>query len=433
MRTKFNQINNLIFKRGFICIRTEEEVNSYDEVDILSRDEKKLNLLIKEMFFKGNLLDQLDFNKPHVKLSSFNNEGILEKEYDIVSNMYLFDNSRWFKIVRDCNNLSIKTSNIQGLDVTSLSIIDKYLLLLLHSIADKKTVSYKYFIELQSYRDLIKEEELKKVLSNYFINYSMFYRIENSFFSKKKIKTYRALLFMYLMFLQPKNFLIGIQKKFSRIFKVVLKKIFSFKVIVFMGADGSGKTTTIDELMHILGEENCYYAHLGNRSQFLPTTRLLKKSKGKKNRGVASKLSGEEKDVHSSAKRSLAIKSLIYNLNVFLEVFSHICWIYIKNVFILKKKYILLDRYIYDRYQLNESVFIYKLFPSPDFIVLLDASLDTLLDRKKEHPRSTLENFQKRYYTFLLKQHFSKTLRLNSENNLVDNINLINNLLKHGS
>ncbi len=73
----------------------------------------------------------------------------------------------------------------------------------------------------------------------------------------------------------------------------------------------------------------------------------------------------------------------------------------------------------------------YRLFPSPSLIFLLDASIDTLLERKKEHPKITLKNFQNRYYKFLLNQDFSKVICINSENSLANNTNLIIRLMNN--
>ena len=432
MKENSDSINKFVFNTNIICVRSEGDVNFSKEVDVLVRDKSICNAIERDFFLKGGLIDKLSFNKPHVKISNLNNKGEIAKEYDLVSQLYVFDKSRWFKLVRNNKYLSTTTQFVDGLEVYSLSLYDKYVTLLLHSIADKKSPTFKYLPALENYRKVIEIKELQATLSNYYISYNQFRKIEKSFFSKNRLVLTRRLLFISLGVKQPINLFLGFMKKIWRFSNLIKKSLFNFKVIVFMGADGSGKTTTINELIKYLGVENCYYVHLGNKSLFLPTTRffLNRKENKRSEKSNSKKEAGGEIQRESFLQK---LKILAFNLNLFCEIYTHICWIYIKNSFFQKKKYIFIDRYIYDRYQINESILKYKLFPSPDFTMLLDAELDTLLARKSEHSRSVIESFRNRYYSFLLRQDFSKTIRIDSENNLKDNIILIDKLLNNGN
>lgn len=427
MKENTCNINEVVFNKDVICIRSEENIKTSQEVDILVRDVKVIDRIERDLFLKGCLLDKVNFNYPHIKISDFNINGAIKKEYDLVSRLFVFDKSRWFNLVKDTKLLSYDIKLIDGKEVYSLSLYDKYITLLLHSFADKKNITFKYLEELKNYKELLKNKELEVVLYNYHISCNLFKKIEKSFFSKSKLGLTRKLFFISLSLKQPSNFFLGYKKKIFRFTKSLKKTLFKFKVVVFMGADGSGKTTTITELIKHLGDENCYYVHLGNKSQILPTTRLINRLR--KKQSITEVIVNDKIEVKKKRTLILKIKEVVFNINYFLEVLTHIVWIYIKNTLFTKKKYIMVDRYIYDRYELNEKIFKYNLFPSPDIIFLLDASLETLLERKNEHSKEVLEYFQNKYYAFLLKQNFSETIRISSENNLESNLSLINKLI----
>ena len=421
-----NNLNN--YRLSFI--RSESNCLEDQEVDVISFDDILLENFLEKSFMSGFLIDKKAINYPHIKLTKFHEEHKL-KEIDVVSDFFLFDKSRWFKIVKNINLVTVVKHDDGTLDITTLDIVDRFILLLLHSIADKKNVSFKYYNELKSLRLNIDEFILKEKISNYNISYNFFKSIENSFFSKSKILKQRQLLFLILMVNQPLRFFKGLINKIKKHFKTLKKTFFNFKVVVFMGADGSGKTTTINELMSLLGEEKCHYVHLGNKSEILPTTRLINKYRKDNIKKV-----NEIKVVDFHKKKNKInfiskIKSIIFNLNFLLEVYINICWIILKNKFYLRKEFILIDRYIYDRYEVNDSMLKYRLFPAPSLIFLLDASINTLLERKNEHPEITLKYFQNKYYKFLLNQDFSKVIRINSENSLAMNTNLIIRLINN--
>ncbi|MEH6347747.1 MAG: hypothetical protein V7785_21815, partial [Bermanella sp.] len=92
-------------------------------------------------------------------------------------------------------------------------------------------------------------------------------------------------------------------------------------------------------------------------------------------------------------------------------------------------KFVLVDRYIYDRYSSGKVGLALRMHLSPDYIFLLDAKIDILLERKQEHSRCVIEGFQKNYIEFLLEQDFSRCLRVDSENELHSNVSLINKVI----
>jgi thymidylate kinase len=421
-----NSLNNYRFS----LIRSEFDCVDDQEVDVISLDNKHIENYLEKSFMNGLLVDKRSENFPHIKFTKFC-EGIELKEIDLVSDIFLFDKSRWFKIIKNIDLLTIIKKTHNTININALGISDKYILLLLHSIADKKKVSFKYYNELKFLRLNIDELILKEKISNYNISYNFFKSIENSFFSKSKILKQRQLLFLILTVKQPLRFFKGLINKIKKHVKTLKKRFFNFKVVVFMGVDGSGKTTTINELISIIGEDKCHYLHLGNKSKILPTTRLIQRFRKDSTSKVTEVKFVDSHKLKYNRNFTTRIKSIIFNTNLFLEVYINISWNIFKNKFFLKKEFILIDRYIYDRYKVNDSMLKYRLFPSPNLIFLLDASISTLLERKKEHPEITLKNFQNRYYKFLLNQDFSKVIRINSENSLANNTNLIIRLMNN--
>ena len=432
MKEKIHKVLNNLKYYELAFIRSESNCVEDHEIDIISFDNELRKNFLRESFMRGSLIDKKAINYPHIKLTEFYKEQKF-KEIDLVSEIFLFDKSRWFKIVRNIKLLTVVKKDNFNIDITALDIVDKFILLLLHSVADKKNVSFKYYDELKSLRLNIEESILKEKISNYYLNYNFFKSIENSFFSKSKSKSkilkLRKLLFLILIINQQLRFFRGLFNKIKKTFNNFKNKIFDFKVIVFMGADGSGKTTTINDLMSVVGEEKCHYVHLGNKSRILPTTRLINRyrndNRKKLNKIKVSDINTQRVKINFISK----IKSIILNLNLLLDVFINIYWIILKNKFYLKKEFILIDRYIYDKYEVNDSMLKYRLFPAPSLIFLLDASINTLLERKNEHPENTLKYFQNKYYKFLLNQDFSKVIRINSENSLEMNTNLIIRLI----
>jgi len=429
---KLVDVLNESITHHFCVLRSENEILNDKEIDLIGLDDNLVSRYVKLLLMSGLVLDRLSSNSPHVKLTDYNDSSLKIKEYDLVHNICFFDNSRCFNLVHNINDLSFEEKKTKGLSINVLGEYERYIILLLHSYTDKKTISNKYREELLAISEGLNNEKLRAKLSNFKLNKYLFFLIEKEFYSTVNIwgRPLRFGIFCYAALTQPIRLISFFIKKVSRLLRTIKNKIFKFKVLVFMGADGSGKTTTINELMSYLGENDCYYVHMGNKSNFLPTTKIINFIRANKKESIPLDSLPKNQGT-SSFCMSRYIKSVIYNANVHAEVFSHMSWILLKNKLFLKKKYILVDRYIYDRYSTGKVGCKYRMHISPDFIFLLDASLDTLLARKQEHPKEVIEGFQKKYLEFLLEQKIAKCARINSENEIHSNVNLISRILNN--
>jgi len=408
-----------------ICIlRSEDKIFLDNEIDLVSTDKPSLYNFLTRMFHEGLMIDKLKTNYPHIKLTDFYSSNFQKKEYDIVSDLYFFDKSRCFKMKNNLNGLEIENKSIKGLNFYSLNLYDQYITLLLHSFCDKKFFASKYKNILINQKKSIKDNVLRKKLISYTINYSIFKTIESFIFSSNKIQKYKYLVFIFYVFKQPINFVRNLVRKLIRYLKQNIKRMFNFEIILFMGADGAGKTTVINKLIETLNKKRCHYIHLGNRSNVLPTTKIInyfKKNKIYKNHKNNNKENNFRK----------LIKSILYKSNFFLEIFTNISKTILLNIFFLRKKYILIDRYIYDRYRIGETLMKYSFFPSPDIIFFLDAEIETLLKRKNEHNKETISFFKKNFSDFLIRQNFSKVIRINTELDINHNNKLILKILEN--
>ena len=423
---ELTDILNESVKHRFVFLRSEDQVLNDDEIDLLGLDQNLFKEFVRMLVMNGLVLDSLSFNSPHIKLTNYKDCSFKKKEFDLVYEVCFFDKSRCFKLLKNTDNLTFKKNMIKGMNMLSLNEYDRYIMLLMHSYTDKKVISKKYKEELRAIREQLNKKKLDIRLKNFKLNKSLFFLVEKEFYSARKTlkQTLRLSLFCYGCITQTTYLVSFLIKKSSRVLRTIKNKIFKFKVLVFMGADGSGKTTTINELISHLGAENCYYVHMGNKSNFLPTTKLLNYFRANKK---TSSLSNNQKLPSFSIKS--IIKSFIFNTNLHAETLLHMSWIFLKNKLFLKKKYILVDRYIYDRYSSGDAQFKYKMHISPDYIFLLDANIETLLARKQEHSKEVIERFRQKYLDFILNQNISKCARINSENDIYANLNLICRIL----
>lgn len=149
-------------------------------------------------------------------------------------------------------------------------------------------------------------------------------------------------------------------------------------IIVFLGPDGSGKSSVIEQIIPILSpkfQRTCYI-HLHPRFGI--------KAKGK---------STPVTNPHGQLSRGLlsSTAKLLYFLNVY-------CFGYLLKIrpMMIQNTLVIFDRYYHDllvdpiRYRYGGPMWfarwVAKLIPKPDFFILLDAPPEVLQSRKQEVP-----------------------------------------------
>ena len=166
--------------------------------------------------------------------------------------------------------------------------------------------------------------------------------------------------------------------------------IYKNKLLVFIGPDGSGKTTVIDsviELMNAKYSAKRYYTRFNNIPRLDKVVNLLK-LRGSFHSG-SSQVKDDHLPVKHTYKSSIAFWKIIILL--FYEVIDYI--VGYRSLFKFKKNGVcVFDRYIYEYYteknwSNNKYTFmrsIMKLSPKPDFIFYLDNCSDVIYSRKPE-------------------------------------------------
>lgn len=172
--------------------------------------------------------------------------------------------------------------------------------------------------------------------------------------------------------------------------EIIIPKICGSKFIVFLGTDGTGKTTIINEIKPILDEatrNNTIVNHL--RPNLLPPL-----ARFRLRRKPVELYKGKNIDPHGSSLSSTtgSFIRLVYLLIDY--IFGY--WIITRTLLASKPTIIIFDRYAYDmhldprRFRLNLPARVIKLFtnfvPKPDIIICLYGTPETISLRKKELP-----------------------------------------------
>jgi thymidylate kinase len=400
------------------------------EVDFVSFSSQDMNESVDYAFTKGCLIDQTPRNHP-TKIFYYNSGQ--KKEVHLVSEVKIFDKSRWFRIVKNNTSLLRTSKKVGPFRATVFAKVEDYILLLIHSIADKEKVSYKHIDSLKLAYSTLSQSEVCNKLSYFYINRFIFLKLQKYFFESKMKRLYfiRFMFLLYCMFNQPKYFLLGAYYRIVRFLYFKKQKWNAPKFVVVMGVDGSGKTSNIDRLIDHIGIDKCEYIHMGNKSNFLWTTKLITKLRNRK-KGLNLNKSRFESPKNQAAEPNGIIKkiiNLIHNLNLYLEVWTHIYWRLFKNILFTRCEYMFVDRYIYDLYKKNYHMFLFSLYPKPDYVFYLDAETDVLYKRKKEHSAQVLDEFKLRYSAFLKRQSFSPVMRIYTGNSIEESVTTIKRVL----
>ena len=177
-----------------------------------------------------------------------------------------------------------------------------------------------------------------------------------------------------------------------------MKKVSATLVVSFMGVDGSGKSTLIDQLKKKLSNNYNKIKYLHLRPYF-----------------ILSDKSTVNSNPHAKKKSKAQLQSLIQIL----------IWLFMYRVFFyinLRKKnnLIIFDRYAHDllidkvRYGHNLpkkiTKYILNLFPEPNLWVILKAPIKVIEIRKKELSKKELIRQMKSYINFAKKKNNSITL-----------------------
>jgi GTPase SAR1 family protein len=374
---------------------------------------------IKDLLFeKGCVVNHRISYEPHCKVTHISSFGDLS-HLDIVDDIYLFDKSRGIKINKN--------------DEVDFTNEMRYILLLLHSVFDKEYKSKSiYYKILECRNSSLNRKKLKNSLSQLLIPGIIFNKIEkcfyaNSFFILRFIL--KPLVVFWMLLIRPCYVFKWVFHKLYRLADNVKNKYLDEKIIVFMGADGSGKTAIIEELIKESDDE-WTYIHLGNKGSFLPTTKLINKYRSNKRKKLISEAPENDLYVTPGNNNFYSVaKNYIYHINYNLEIYLHLQYLRIKCVFKNKKIRILIDRYIYESKQCESYSSGCSVFPAPNLIVLMNAPIEVLLNRKDEHDEKTIKIFVNNYKSFVKSQRVAPSIMIDSTKEMIHNIKKVENAL----
>lgn len=163
-------------------------------------------------------------------------------------------------------------------------------------------------------------------------------------------------------------------------------------IIAFLGCDGSGKTTLAKKLIKELRKRgfNCKYRH---QYDFLVSNYIGK--------NIKNKVSG------GKFKKKPSFYHKIWPFMVWLNLFIN--WIKLKVNMVGKERINIYDRYIFDMMvgwdmdnKLNFlSKWLFRNFPKPDVLFLLDAKPESMVKRVKEGENIDLNTCKKKKRMYL--------------------------------
>ena len=211
---------------------------------------------------------------------------------------------------------------------------------------------------------------------------------------------------------RPQKFSIYLYFKFKLFVYRYLKPTGMF--LVFVGPDGSGKSTIVSELkkkIKLIGHDTI---HFHWRPRLLPNIRELFK--------------GERDDGSIKIPHHYQPKGYISSFLFFLYYYTDFILGYLlkMKMQLYKKKIVIIERYYYDffvdtlRYRLKVPCFLIKLgqlfIPKPDIIFYLNASVETIYKRKQELSIEEISRQKKALEK--LNQYHIRLKTINTEKNI---------------
>lgn len=179
-------------------------------------------------------------------------------------------------------------------------------------------------------------------------------------------------------------------------------------LIAFIGPDGAGKSSTIDamaaHLSRLLIPTRKIYLGPWDR-HLLPTSRHLYKLRAGPRDDVRNLDPALSPLVRTKKWLAAQVKRTLYYSNIFLEIWAR----YLRHVLphLALRRIVLADRYAYDLEigHFNHEVtawrpvrnLVVRLYPVPDFLILLDNDAETIWARKKEYKLDVIRAVLERY------------------------------------
>ncbi len=284
-----------------------------------------------------------------------------------------------------------------------LNEIDLYKILLLHPMdlsgfRGQRTFTKDKVNYLKEHKSILSKvsPELNIEYGDKFTNRIISYLGNNNFDAIKKDN----LKFKFFMYLHNLGY---IKYLFQRVKKKIFKSNYEkSKLIIFMGVDGSGKTTTADNTISFMkryygnksGKINYYY--LGSQGGYILPLVKVAEFKDK----IKAFFTKEKIVKIDKSKTKQVINNTHGKLKEFLLIFEYICR-YLKLQYLLKirNKIVVSDRYLYDYFRTDNTdpkvvQYFSKLFPKPDYIFMMDGDTQKFYDRKKEYSPEILQKHQ---------------------------------------
>jgi len=253
---------------------------------------------------------------------------------------------------------------------------------------------------------------LQKYLKESFKNPNTIY----FYFKRKQYEKIKPILRYKHQIHKPKYVARNTTFKFLRIINKLFKP---GKYFVIMGTDGSGKTTTLNEVRYILKKHLKVKTSRGSRFKFkcLPLNFLVNKiaTKAKK----TGKASSEGDVINYKSNLLRYTIPFVYYIEYFLRYF------FITYPQRIRNNVVMEDRYFLDLLTSNNANkklarFLYTILPKPSNIVYLHNNIKTITKRRPEHPKEDIIRQQKIFNEY--SKLFNKKVKTDNLDNSVDEI-----------